>query len=316
MASGARKWLVGCGIGCGLMILAVGGIGTCGYLGVRNIKDRAERLDAGFEAVTAEYGRPDEFTPPADGVVPAGRLELFLEVRGLLAPSRNELGAVLVELDAGTEGGRGVLNKIRAGMSLLPSMLDFIDERNQVLLDRGMGVGEYTYIYSLAYYAWLDKDPGDGPDFAVTDHGDGDDGTSFRWEGGREDPGDVREQRRDDLRRQLNRLQAAMLANQLEAARDRGGGRGLARAAGGRGGGPGYGARSPDVAGRPARAHRRRAGALPRATGRGLPAGDERGGDGAGGARLTLNIHGFFPPLCFLEGMAPAPGPFLRSGVP
>ena len=219
MASGARKWLVGCGIGCGLMILAVGGIGTCGYLGVRNIKDRAERLDAGFEAVTAEYGRPDEFTPPADGVVPAGRLELFLEVRGVLAPSRNELGAVLVELDAGTEGGRGVLNKIRAGISLLPRMLDFIDERNQVLLDRGMGVGEYTYIYSLAYYAWLDKDPGDGPDFAVTDHGDGDDGTSFRWEGGREDPGDVREQRRDDLRRQLNRLQAAMLANQLEAAR-------------------------------------------------------------------------------------------------
>ena len=219
MASGARKWLAGCGIGCGLMILAAGGIGTCGYLGVRNIKDRAERLDAGLEAVTAEYGRPDEYTPPADGVVPAGRLELFLDVRAALAPARNELGAVLVELDTGTEGGRGVLNKIRAGMSLLPGMFDFIDERNRVLLDRGMGVGEYTYIYSLAYYAWLGKDPGDGPDFAVTDHGEDGDGTSFRWEGGREDPGDVRERRRDDLRRQLNRLQAAMLANQLEAAR-------------------------------------------------------------------------------------------------
>ena len=36
MASGVQKWLVGCGIGCGLMILAAGGIGTCGYVGVKN----------------------------------------------------------------------------------------------------------------------------------------------------------------------------------------------------------------------------------------------------------------------------------------
>ena len=219
MASGARKWLVGCGIGCGLMILAAGGIGTCGYFGVQKIKDRAERLDEGFEAVTALYGRPEEFTPPADGVVPTGRMEVFLDVREALAPTRDELGAVLVELDTGTAGGRGVLNKIRAGMSLLPSLFDFIDERNQVLLDRGMGVGEYFYIYSLAYYAWLDKDPGDGPDFAISDDDEDRDGAGFRWDNRDDDPAEVRERRARQVRRYLNRVQGRMLANQLVAAR-------------------------------------------------------------------------------------------------
>jgi len=35
--------------------------------------------------------------------------------------------------------------------------------RNQALLDRGMGIGEYTYYYVLAYYSWLGHLPGDGP---------------------------------------------------------------------------------------------------------------------------------------------------------
>ena len=69
MASGTRKWLVGCGIGCGFLILAAGGIGTCSYVGIQKLKDRGERLDAGFEELHALYGRPAEFVPPADGVV-------------------------------------------------------------------------------------------------------------------------------------------------------------------------------------------------------------------------------------------------------
>ncbi len=222
MASGARKWLVGCGIGCGLMILAVGGIGTCGFLGIQKIKQRADNLDQGYEALVDLYGRAEEYAPAGDGVVPAARMEVFLAVRADLAPTRDKLGALLADLDEGdSRGGRGVLTKIRAGMSLLPSLFDFIDERNQVLLDQGMGLGEYLYIYGLGYYAWLGKDPGDGPSFTLSDHDQGEDEsrTSFRWNSSREDPGDVRESRRDDLRRYLNGIQAPMLAGQLEAAR-------------------------------------------------------------------------------------------------
>ena len=228
MAGGAQKWLVGCGIGCGFLILTAGGVGTCSYLGVQKIKDRAERLDAGFDALYEQYGRPAEYTPPADGVVPAGRLETFLAVRDAMATSRDELAAALTELDADTEGVGGVFKKIGAGMSLLPSMFDFIDERNLALSENRMGVGEYLYIYGLAYYAWLGKDPADGPSFTVSDHEEESDadGVRFRWGGdagpGRDDPEEVRERRGREIRRYLNRIQERMLANQLDAARGRG----------------------------------------------------------------------------------------------
>ncbi len=219
MASGARKWLVGCGIGCGFMILAAGGVGTCGYLGVRKIADRAERLDEGFAALGEQYGAVEDFVPPADGVVPAARLETFLAVREAMAPSRDELAEVLTELDGDTKGAGGVLRKIQAGISLLPRLFDFIDERNRVLADQGMGVGEYVHIYGLVYYSWLGRDPGDGPGFALSDDDHDDrDGTSFRW-GGDDDPEEVRERRAAQVRRYLNRVQGRMLANQLDAAR-------------------------------------------------------------------------------------------------
>ena len=218
MASGARKWLVGCGIGCGLMILALGGIGTCGYFGVRNIKDRAERLEVGIKALNDQYGPPAEFAPPADGVVRAGRLETFLAVREAMAPTREELGRSLTELDADTDGAGGVFRKIRAGMTLLPRLFDFIDERNVTLVDQGMGVGEYLYIYSLVYPVWLGKDPGDGPSFAITGDDEDEDPTTFRWQGGDKDPQEVRARRADEVRRHLNRIQGSMLANQLDAA--------------------------------------------------------------------------------------------------
>ncbi len=106
-------------------------------------------------------------------------------------------------------------------------LLDFVDARNQALVDHGMGVGEYLYIYSTAYYSWLGKDPADGPDFAVSDAGDGDDhagpGESrrFRWtaDAGDKDPAEVRRRREAEVRRYLNRIETPMLANQLEAAR-------------------------------------------------------------------------------------------------
>ena len=135
---------------------------------------------------------------------------------------------MLTELDADTKGVGGVFKKIGAGVSVLPSMFDFIDERNLALAEAQMGVGEYLYIYSLAYYSWLGKDPADGPSFTVSDHeedSDGD-GVRFRWTGdGRGssgDPEEVRARRGREIRRYLNDIQGRMLANQLDAARGRG----------------------------------------------------------------------------------------------
>ena len=222
MASGTRKWLVGCGIGCGFMILAAGGIGTCGYVGVQKIRERADRMDEGFAVLREEYGKPSAYVPPADGVPAPDRLETFLDVRAAMAPARDELAGVLTELDTDAGGPAGVLGKIRAVLALLPRLFDFVDERNAALAEQGMGVGEYLYIYSLAYYSWLGHDPGDGPGFAVSggDEQGGDAG--FRWDTHEDDPERVREERAAETRRYLNGLQETWLQHQLEAARVQG----------------------------------------------------------------------------------------------
>ena len=169
MASGARKWLVGCGIGCGFLLLAVGGIGTCGYVGVKKISERADRMDASWEQVEARFGKPSDYVPPADGAMDPARVDTFLAVRSSMAAARNSLAASLIALDEDSKGSSGVIRKARAGLTLVPHLLDFVEARNQALVQHGMGLGEYMYIYGTAYFVWLDKDPADGPDFAVSD---------------------------------------------------------------------------------------------------------------------------------------------------
>lgn len=214
MAGAAKKWAVGCGIGCGLMIIIAGGIGTCGYLGVKKIADGAEGLEDGFETLDEVYGKPGEFIPEADGTIPYERLETFLAVREDLTVAREELGGTLAILDG--EGSGGVIDKIRAGISLVPSLFKFINERNEVLIEHGMGLGEYTHIYTVAYYAWLDKTPADGPDFELSSNDDDDDPVRFgvRSSGG----DDVYERREEDIRRYLHDIQREMLDNQIAAA--------------------------------------------------------------------------------------------------
>jgi hypothetical protein len=214
MAGTGRKWLIGCGIGCGLLVVVAGGIGTCGYLGVKKIADRADGLDEGFDALEEVYGAVEDYQPEADGTIPADRLDVFLAVRDDLAPVRDDLGAMFATLDK--EGGGGFIAKIKAGMNFVPRLFDFVEARNRILADRAMGLGEYTYIYSIAYHSWLEKPLTDGPSFRINGD-DNDDDSGVRW-GFDERESEVLEQREEDLRRFLHRVQRSMLDHQLAAA--------------------------------------------------------------------------------------------------
>jgi len=218
MAGAAKKWAVGCGIGCGLIIIIVGGIGTCGYLGVKKITDRADDLEVSSAALVEAYGEVGEFVPEADGTIPYDRLELFLTIREDLAETGGELVGIVETLDGERSGG--VIAKVKAGFNLVPGIFSFIEARNGVLTERGMGLGEYTHTYTVAYYAWLAKDPADGPSFQVNGD-DNDNEDSVRWGVHRDDEGDVRSRREERLRRDLHDIQRRMLDNQLAAAEGR-----------------------------------------------------------------------------------------------
>ena len=211
MASTGKKVATGCGIGCLLIVIILGGLGTCTYLGVRNVKDHAEGIDESFEVLDDRFGSPEDFTPPAGGRVAADRMAVFLALRDDLLVK----GAQSIETLTTLDGDAGILAKIRAGMHLIGSVLDFVEIRNAALIDHDMSPGEYLYLYTTVYYSWLGKDPGDGPDFRLSGD-DEDDGVNVRWSGSDHDE-DARADRAREVRRTFNRLALGWFANGLAA---------------------------------------------------------------------------------------------------
>ena len=217
MAGAGKKWLLGCGIGCGLLVLILGGIGTVGFFGVKRFADRADKVERTFERMDAEYGDPSDFVPPLDGGIPSSRMEVFLAVRDEMGPTQREVSDLFRTLDG--EGDAGVIAKVKAGMKFIPSLLVFIEERNNIMLEKGMGVGEYQYIYSLAYYGLLGKDPSDGPGFSVVGEDEDHGGGGWRWDvkASDNDEEEIAAKRAREVRRSVNRVQSRVVNNQLEA---------------------------------------------------------------------------------------------------
>jgi hypothetical protein len=217
MAGAGKKWLIGCGIGCGLFVLVMGGVGTVGYFGVKKFGDRADRIEGTFDQMDAEYGQPSDFVPEIDGRVPGHRMEVFLAVRDEMGEVQQEVSDLFRTLDG--EGDAGVVDKVKAGMKFIPSLLIFIEERNNIMLNLGMGVGEYQYIYSLAYYGLLGKDPSDGPGFNVVTDDEDSDRDSWHWDikAGEDDEEDIAAKREREVRRFVNKVQSHVVKNQLEA---------------------------------------------------------------------------------------------------
>ncbi len=211
MASTSQKWLIGCGVGCGVMILAFALLGAGGFFLIKNIVRDVQQTEAVMESVTAQYGSVREYRPAADGTITPRRLESFLMVRDLMAPQRTEMEnslALLTEMEdrRWSVSPLKIVKAIRTGLGLLPGIFDYLTRRNEALLEAGMGLGEYTYIYAVVYYSWLGKSPADGPPFVLMGHGDEEDEDLDEFE--------VRDRRREGTLRYLNRQLLAMLRHQ------------------------------------------------------------------------------------------------------
>jgi hypothetical protein len=165
---GTNRWLLGCGIGCGALILLGLLLAGGGYFFVRQQFGGIMEAEKSWERLVETYGEIEDYTPPADGIVPPERLELFLAVRDSL---REGWGALVVALasfptEAELEGKkdiRKVFEVIRSAGRLVAPIAGYVDRRNGLLLEAGMGPGEYTYLYCLCYHSFLGRAPDDGP---------------------------------------------------------------------------------------------------------------------------------------------------------
>jgi len=189
---GCLKNLVIAAVVCVLLAIAAGYLSMGGFR--RAIDTRAE-LDELF-------GSQESWTPSPDGSIPADRLEAFCAVRRHLADACESLRTAeertlaLQRFDdqeqiLRKDFVREALNTVKGGMSIGPVMGGFFDTRNRALLEVGMGLGEYTYIYVIAYH---DRLVSQGYEARLFDN--------------------------PPANRRVRRAMLTMLSRQLEAARD------------------------------------------------------------------------------------------------
>jgi len=227
MSNNTTKWLTGCGIGCAVIIAIVVLIIMVGYMFIKNAVNEFEETETSTELVEEKFGYADEYCPQADGKIDADRIETFLAVRdsmaGVSAELENTLHAIAGEIEKAENKENNPLNMVMKmigkGIKAIPLIAEFYKERNYALLDADMGLGEYYYIYVLAYYSYLDKAPEDGPDFQLT--GDRKDGkNNWRFDDSEENleiyKTRVRKERREKVIKKINRLFIPMLSCQLK----------------------------------------------------------------------------------------------------
>jgi hypothetical protein len=169
------------------------------------------------------YGEIRDFCPEPDGAIGPSQIEAFLSVRDAFAPFREKLEISMQGLqdragksEVEVKKPKNVFEMVKLGFGLVPQIAEFLKFRNESLLDAKMGMGEYYYIYAIAYFSWLGKLPEDGPDFKVT--GEEDRGVRL----GEMDIEEIREERRDSMLRRLHRTLLPMLQNQHEKLMARG----------------------------------------------------------------------------------------------
>jgi hypothetical protein len=165
----AKHWAIGCGVGCLLVLVAVGVVIG---LGVKFVGDTASGFEEAEEvgaALEERFPPPEEYVPPP---APPGadRVEVFLAVRESAGTARQQLSARLDSLPLTPEAqaefeSKSFFGKLGAGFGfakVAADMGDFFAARNRALLEHDMGFGEYMYVYSLVYHGWLGKPADEG----------------------------------------------------------------------------------------------------------------------------------------------------------
>jgi len=204
MATKVPGWVKLVGVACAGVVLLGAGLAAGSFFLLRSTVRQFDAADRSFEAVVERHGEIAAYRPEPDGTIRAERLETFLAIREKASPRREQLESAMTRLSG------GALSKTRGTVGLMRNLAPFHSERNEALMETGIGLGEYYYMYTLAYYSWLGKAPADGPPFKVV----GADGYIFENIESEEDSV-VREFREEQARLSLNQLLLPVLRGQL-----------------------------------------------------------------------------------------------------
>lgn len=166
MDESSGSWLKGCAMGCGALVLLVVVLATVGVF--RVLRPLQSAVDARTE-LESRFGTEDSFTPSPNGTIDPARIEAFLAVRAAVADTCARLTAStaamarMEELDRQENPSRTEVLRLAAGatrgaMGIASLMGELFERRNEMLLSSGMGLGEYDYLYVVAYQGQLASD--------------------------------------------------------------------------------------------------------------------------------------------------------------
>jgi len=146
-------------IGCGVLIVIAIVIPI--VLAVMMMGPFNRAVDA-RHTIDERFGAQEAYVPPASGAPSADRVEVFFEVRRTFGEVCADLSNAEQQVqklesfddqdDVNTvDALKQALSTTKSMMGVGPVIGRFYQLRNQSLLDAGMGLGEFTYIFTVAY---------------------------------------------------------------------------------------------------------------------------------------------------------------------
>ena len=165
--SAQPSWLKIGGIGCGIIVLlaVVAAVATVSL----TYRGYQRALDVRLE-VDRRYGAPDTYRLPAGGAMGPDRMRRFVAIRESLLPQCavvTETTGAFKRVDAAARESRpdvgALFGRVWQAARRMPSLGrtfgSYVTARNQALLQHGMGLGEYTWIYVTGYFGLLGQAP-------------------------------------------------------------------------------------------------------------------------------------------------------------
>jgi len=160
MADKTSRWIIGCGSGCGVLVLIALIIGVGATFKLRSLFGDIDDAKQSWTILVESHGDVADWTPPLDGHIPLDRLHVFLAARERMIAAQGEAGAALDrfppdEFSKQHKSWRALWKSMGAMDSLVPPLAGYVKTRHHILTELNMGPGEYGWIYTVGYHIWL-----------------------------------------------------------------------------------------------------------------------------------------------------------------
>jgi hypothetical protein len=208
------------GIGCGaVLVIFMALLGGTVYFTTQMNREYKAVKELEEQLVTA-HGPGNQLPAGHTGWPSPERMAVFLAVHQSTAEWRVKLETSFAEVlqreeESGSSNFGRFLQVLKASRDLAPVFSGFWTARNSSLLEQEMGIAEYKYLYCLAFYGDLGKDPSDGAR-------DADSFLAGMGAGGAmqntDDTGEAEAERRLWMREQINDLMLPLMQQAARAA--------------------------------------------------------------------------------------------------